>query len=454
MNSKGCDTDGCQPRYSGVRIQQSFSLNAYDTAPIIPAAQGVSITASTTSGLNGMVKTAGATTNVIYLVDSKIGAGYGLVQVATGECRPILTAFASTATTWPSDMTEWTVTHAAFTADFNAATSVGMAFQLRQAGCGGVTVTTSGMTAGHIEVGLVAARVDSTNFIVDVGADTIAVGDTFCVAGTTACNTVSAVAEYQPSKTAAITNDVGPKPGNTYVQDTTTAQGIILGCATGMAQTGTTINAQNWIVLENKNTIGDNTPAVSGTNTITVSAGTGAAPTNAGAAAAGNGGGANTKLNRVVSYVTLAGGLSGVTYAADDAYSKTTSKVYIKRDADSSRVNTAGGDTVVLYQDAANNGKSFGTLGTQADTALVFEYNDATAATLTSGSGVLVLKANGDYSTTDKTTLFKSETYEITRGTTEATECSGRGRCDGESGICECYKGYTGQACQTQTVLL
>jgi hypothetical protein len=51
-------------------------------------------------------------------------------------------------------------------------------------------------------------------------------------------------------------------------------------------------------------------------------------------------------------------------------------------------------------------------------------------------------------------TIFRSVTTEITRGTTESTECSGRGLCDGSSGLCECFEGYTGEACSTQTVLI
>jgi len=51
-------------------------------------------------------------------------------------------------------------------------------------------------------------------------------------------------------------------------------------------------------------------------------------------------------------------------------------------------------------------------------------------------------------------TFFRSVTTEITRGTTESTECSGRGLCDSSSGLCECFEGYTGEACSTQTVLI
>merc|ERR1711871_1419750 len=60
--------------------------------------------------------------------------------------------------------------------------------------------------------------------------------------------------------------------------------------------------------------------------------------------------------------------------------------------------------------------------------------------------------------TVAKTLLYKSpvgscNVAETTKGTFESYECSNRGACDGKSGSCACYEGYSGESCQTQTVL-
>ena len=39
-------------------------------------------------------------------------------------------------------------------------------------------------------------------------------------------------------------------------------------------------------------------------------------------------------------------------------------------------------------------------------------------------------------------------------GTTESMICSGRGACDPQNGLCECYDGYTGHACESQTIII
>jgi len=61
--------------------------------------------------------------------------------------------------------------------------------------------------------------------------------------------------------------------------------------------------------------------------------------------------------------------------------------------------------------------------------------------------------------TVAKTLLYTSpvgscSVSETTKGTYESYECSNRGACDGKSGLCTCYEGYSGQSCQTQTVLV
>jgi hypothetical protein len=130
-------------------------------------------------------------------------------------------------------------------------------------------------------------------------------------------------------------------------------------------------------------------------------------------------------------------------------------------------MSSTGGDELVTYQAGANNGARF-KIQSATDTVATFEHATATVVG-SSLTGILILKAGGEYSvasgggtsspsnvagTTHRVHNFKSETYEITRGTKESTECSGRGNCDTETGLCECAEGYTGEACATQSVLV
>jgi hypothetical protein len=43
---------------------------------------------------------------------------------------------------------------------------------------------------------------------------------------------------------------------------------------------------------------------------------------------------------------------------------------------------------------------------------------------------------------------------ETVKGTYESDVCSSRGNCDGAAGLCTCHEGYSGEACETQTVLV
>jgi hypothetical protein len=49
---------------------------------------------------------------------------------------------------------------------------------------------------------------------------------------------------------------------------------------------------------------------------------------------------------------------------------------------------------------------------------------------------------------------FPCSVLETRKGTSENLECSGRGACDGSSGECQCFEGYTSDDCSVQTVLV
>lgn len=77
-------------------------------------------------------------------------------------------------------------------------------------------------------------------------------------------------------------------------------------------------------------------------------------------------------------------------------------------------------------------------------------------------SGDVTLEANTVGCTTQGcqpvvTGIAGSHTAVVTKftaATTESLVCSARGDCDSEMGLCKCYDGYTGEACEMQTIII
>merc|ERR1712146_247480 len=85
---------------------------------------------------------------------------------------------------------------------------------------------------------------------------------------------------------------------------------------------------------------------------------------------------------------------------------------------------------------------------------------DSSAAAVTVEGGIASFTLNEVISVESATTgnmvlVTNNEdryVYNDQRGTTENKECSGRGLCDGSSGTCECFKGYTDDDCSSKFI--
>merc|ERR1711871_704659 len=93
-----------------------------------------------------------------------------------------------------------------------------------------------------------------------------------------------------------------------------------------------------------------------------------------------------------------------------------------------------------------------------------FVQIDAASTTANNGVFKVTAKNDGDFTLEGTHTaiggageavkVYKAHlAYNDGAGTTEASECSGRGLCDDSSGECQCFKGYTGVDCSIQNAL-
>merc|ERR1719326_1271912 len=127
-------------------------------------------------------------------------------------------------------------------------------------------------------------------------------------------------------------------------------------------------------------------------------------------------------------------------------------------------LNTAAGDTATFLISKASTNTflsdavvgstlEFGGSGSNNKVFEVVSISPNKRSAVLSGN-VVTEAVSGALSVTLRATTTAAEASctvsEVMQGTKESSTCSGRGSCDGSSGTCTCYSGYTGESCDQQ----
>merc|ERR1711968_435875 len=118
---------------------------------------------------------------------------------------------------------------------------------------------------------------------------------------------------------------------------------------------------------------------------------------------------------------------------------------FVKTDKKVTTQNSPGGDLTTKFNAGDFVQVNMATVGGDG----VFEIATSAAAELT-----FTTEPSANVAAFEGGAIHKAHlAYNDGAGTTEASECSGRGLCDDSSGECQCFKGYTGVDCSIQNAL-